>query len=157
MTRGVSAALLVAALTLGCSGADQDAEPPPVAELPSHSPDPAALEPVADAPGGGTGQQASGADGASLYALYCASCHGASGDGDGPVAQALEPQPARHSDGAYMNGLSDDYLLRVIAEGGAAVGKSPLMAPWGGTLNEAQIRALVEFIRTLASPPYQPD
>ena len=103
------------------------------------------------------GARAPAPAGASLYALYCASCHGARGDGDGPVAQALDPQPARHSDGNTMNGLSDDYLFRVIAEGGAAVGKSPLMAPWGGTLDDAQIRALVAFIRTLASPPYQPD
>jgi mono/diheme cytochrome c family protein len=112
------------------------------------------MEPVADAPGREAGESTPEPDGAGLYALYCASCHGAGGDGDGPVARALDPQPARHSDGTTMNELSDDYLFRVIAEGGAAVGKSPLMAPWAGTLDEAQIRALVAFIRTLARPPY---
>jgi mono/diheme cytochrome c family protein len=112
------------------------------------------VEPLANAPS--RGAIATAPDGANLYALYCASCHGARGDGDGPVAQALDPQPARHSDGLYMNGLSDDYLFQVIAEGGAAVGKSPLMAPWAGTLDAAQIRALVTFIRTLPDPPYQP-
>ena len=87
------------------------------------------------------------------YALYCASCHGAAGDGDGPLAAALDPRPARHSDAEYMAGLSDADLFRVIQEGGAALGKSPLMAAWGGTLSEAQIKDLVAFIRTLAEPP----
>ena len=44
----------------------------------------------------------------------------------------------------------------MISEGGAAVGKSPLMAPWGGTLNDEQIEDVVAFIRSLADPPYQP-
>jgi mono/diheme cytochrome c family protein len=30
------------------------------------------------------------------------------------------------------------------------VGKSPLMAPWGGTLSDAQIRDVVAFVRTLS-------
>ncbi len=149
--------VLLVALTLGCGGAEQQAEPPPEAKPPRSSPAPAPVEPVADAPSRGAGESAPEPDGASLYGLYCASCHGARGDGDGPVAQALDPQPARHSDGATMNGLSDDYLFQVIAEGGPAVGKSPLMAPWGGTLDDAQIRALVAFIRTLARPPDQPN
>ena len=87
------------------------------------------------------------------YALYCASCHGAGGDGDGPMAVTLDPRPARHSDAEYMAGVSDADLFRVIQEGGAAMGKSPLMAAWGGTLSEDQIRGLVAFIRTLAEPP----
>ena len=95
---------------------------------------------------------ASGAGGKD-YALYCASCHGPAGDGDGPLAATLDPRPARHSDAEYMAGVSDADLFRVIQEGGAAVGKSPLMAAWGGTLSEDQIKNLVAFIRTLAKPP----
>jgi mono/diheme cytochrome c family protein len=145
--------VLFAALALGCGGGEQEAEPLSAPKPPQGAPAPAPVEPVADAPSPGAEEIAPEPDGAGLYALYCASCHGAVGDGDGPVAQALDPQPARHSDGATMNGLSDDYLFRVIAEGGAAVGKSPLMAPWGGTLDDAQIRALVAYIRTLAKGP----
>ena len=55
-----------------------------------------------------------------------------------------------------MNALSDEHIFKVIKEGGASVGKSPLMAPWGGTLNDAQIHDVVAFVRTLAVPPYQP-
>ena len=90
------------------------------------------------------------------YQIYCASCHGETGEGDGPVAQALTPQPARHSDGAYMNPLTDTYLFKVIKFGGAAVGKSAMMAPLGGSLSDQQIRNVIAFIRTLADPPYQP-
>jgi mono/diheme cytochrome c family protein len=55
-----------------------------------------------------------------------------------------------------MNALSDEYLFRVIKEGGPAVGKSPLMAPWGGVLRDDQIRDVVAFLRSLADPPYRP-
>ena len=33
-------------------------------------------------------------DGAALYKTYCSSCHGASGTGDGPIADALRYRPA---------------------------------------------------------------
>lgn len=87
-----------------------------------------------------------------LYGTYCASCHGARGAGDGPVAAGLDPKPARHDDGPSMNRLSDEHLFRVIRDGGAAVGKSPLMAPWGEMLSDPQIRDLVAYVRSLASP-----
>ena len=88
------------------------------------------------------------------YALYCASCHGESGDATGPLASSLAVQPADHTDGAYMNRLSDAYLYQVIDEGGPAVGKSHIMAAWGGTMADEQIWNLVVFIRSLAEPPY---
>ena len=97
------------------------------------------------------------AKGAVTYATYCASCHGEKGCGDGPLSATLNPKPARHCDGNVMNGLKDDYLFKVVKEGGQSVGKSPLMAPWGGTLNDAQIHDVVAFVRTLADPPYQPE
>ena len=70
------------------------------------------------------------------------------------MALSLDPKPAHHSDGGTMNALSNDHLFKVVKEGGPAVGKSPLMAPWGGTLSDAQIWDVVAFVRTLAAPPY---
>ena len=55
-----------------------------------------------------------------------------------------------------MNALTDEYLIQVISEGGGAVGKSTLMAPWGGTLSDVQIRDIVAFLRSIAEPPYAP-
>jgi Cu/Ag efflux protein CusF len=88
------------------------------------------------------------------YVLYCSSCHGETGNGDGPLAGSLNPKPAKHSDGEYMNSLSDAHMFQVIKLGGTAVGKSPMMAGWGGTLSEDQISGLVAFIRSLAEPPH---
>jgi mono/diheme cytochrome c family protein len=72
------------------------------------------------------------------------------------MADILDPRPARHSDGGHMNGLDDAYLFEVIKRGGPAVGKSPQMAGWAGPLDDAQIRDVIAFIRTLADPPYTP-
>jgi cytochrome c553 len=85
------------------------------------------------------------------YATYCAPCHGAAGDGDGPLAKMLLPRPARHSDAAFMNALSDDYLFRLLEAGGPAFGKSPLMGAWGKILSEQRIRDLVAYMRRLAA------
>lgn len=93
--------------------------------------------------------------GAATYRTYCAACHGLTGDGDTPFADSLDPPPTAHSNGAYMNTLRDDYLFRLIKEGGAAVGKSPNMAPWGGSLSDAQIWNVIAHIRSLADPPYE--
>jgi mono/diheme cytochrome c family protein len=154
------ATLLVTGLAgvAACGGGDEKPAPTPTpAPAPEPTPEPApAPEPTPTpepAPAPEPAPEASGGNaerGAPLYATYCASCHGPTGDGDGALAQALDPKPVAHSNGAYMNTLSDEHIFKVIKEGGAAVGKAPTMAPWGGTLDDAQIRDLVAFIRTLA-------
>lgn len=93
--------------------------------------------------------------GSRVYANSCSNCHGPRGAGDGPVGASLVPQPAKHNDGVYMNALSNDYLFKVIKEGGGAVGKSPMMAAWGGTLSDDEIRGTVVFLRSLAEPAYE--
>ena len=92
--------------------------------------------------------------GSKVYGASCANCHGPRGAGDGPVGASLVPQPARHNDGVYMNALTNDYLFQVVKEGGAAVGKSSMMAAWGGTLSDEEIRGVVTFMRSLAEPAY---
>ena len=91
---------------------------------------------------------------AELYAANCASCHGATGAGDGPLSAGLTPQPAKHADGAYMNALSNEHLFKVVKEGGAAVGKAATMAPWGTSMSDEEITGLVAHMRGLANPPY---
>lgn len=93
------------------------------------------------------------AKGKEKYQELCAACHGASGKGDGPAAPALTPKPRDHTDGAYMNKLTDEQVFNIIKSGGAAAGKSPLMPAWGGPppkLSDQQIQDLVAYIRTLA-------
>lgn len=91
------------------------------------------------------------AEGRKLYLAYCAGCHGETGKGDGPAAKALPAKPANHTDGAIMSRLSDKYLFDIITKGGASAKKSPVMPAWGN-LKEKQVREIIGYIRTLASP-----
>lgn len=125
--------------------------PPPAVPTPTPS-----VPPTPDASDSAEVSPADTEAGHADYQIYCASCHGPTGGGDGPVAASLPIKPAKHDDGQYMNPLTDEYLFRVIAEGGPAVGKSEMMAPWGGSLSDSQIRNLIAFIRSLADPPYSP-
>ena len=90
------------------------------------------------------------AAGKAKYAQLCAACHGATGKGDGPAAAALNPKPRDHTDAKYMKSLKDEDIFKITKEGGPAVGKSPLMPPWGAALSEQDIRNVVAYIRTLA-------
>ena len=95
-----------------------------------------------------------------LYARWCASCHGATGEGDGPNAKYLPVKPAVHADGATMALRSDDALFDGIAGGGVVMGKNPRMPAFGATLTNAEIRSLVGYIRTLCkceAPPWSRD
>jgi cytochrome c oxidase cbb3-type subunit 3 len=92
--------------------------------------------------------------GKKLYRLYCTTCHGDGGRGDGLAARSLPVKPANHADGEAMRKLSDQFLFDIIAGGGPAVGKSVYMPAWRNHLNEAQIQQLVDYIRGL--PPTKP-
>ena len=140
---------MIAALLLACddSGGTPPKPTPQPPATPTPKPPPPEPEPVAHDPI---------ARGNDTYQLYCASCHGPKGAGDGPTSTSLDPKPAKHNDGDYMNPLSDEHLSKVIKEGGVAVGKSPLMAPWGGTLSDEQVADVIAFIRSLAVPAYSP-
>lgn len=94
--------------------------------------------------------------GRALYQQYCSVCHGPQGKGDGPAASTMNPKPRNHTDGPYMNALSDAHLTTVISEGGAAVQRSPLMPSWKGALTPQQIQDVIAYLRTLAVPPYRP-
>ena len=91
--------------------------------------------------------------GGKLYQARCAPCHGPDGKAATPTAQALNPKPRDHTDGAYMNQLSNEHPAKVIKNGGPTVGKSPIM-PAHADLNDQQIEDVVTFVRTLAVPPY---
>ena len=94
-------------------------------------------------------QAADAEQGKKLYGQFCASCHGQSGKGDGAAAAALNPKPRDHTDKDYMSKMSDADMLKVIKNGGASIGKSPLMPPWGASLKDDQIQDIIAYIRTL--------
>jgi mono/diheme cytochrome c family protein len=87
------------------------------------------------------------AKGKEKFELICASCHGPGGKGDGPAAAALDPKPRDLSDPAYVSTLTDDHIFKTVKEGGASVGKSPLMPAWGGTLTDDDIWNVIAYVR----------
>jgi cytochrome c oxidase cbb3-type subunit 3 len=86
-----------------------------------------------------------------LYQQWCASCHGTDGRGDGPNAKWLAVKPANHTNAARLSSRADDALYDTIAGGGAVMGMSPLMPAFGATLSDAQLRALVTYLRTMCA------
>lgn len=96
---------------------------------------------------GGPTTKGDPAKGKEKFVQICASCHGETGKGDGPAGAALNPKPRDLSDAAYTSTLSDEHLHKVIAEGGAAVGKSPLMPAWRGALTDEDIDNVIAYLR----------
>jgi len=144
------AALLVAGLLVACGGEKSSAPSPPAATTPAPTPSPPVTPaPAANAPSGSL--RGNPEAGKALYQQYCATCHGPGGKGDGPLSATLNPRPANHTDHVFMAGLSDEHLYQVISKGGASVGKSPMMAPWGGVINDQGIKDLIAFLRQLSS------
>lgn len=85
-----------------------------------------------------------------LYAARCASCHGATGRGDGVAAAALMPRPRNFQDRSWQANVTDDYIEKIIQHGGVALGKSPAMPPnLDLSGRPAVLAALREFIREL--------
>ncbi len=162
----VALALLALSTFAACGGeAEKPSEAtPPAAVEPAPMPEPAPAEVPAETPAAEPAVETSAVSfaciagnvetGKAKYAQLCASCHGAAGAGDGVASAGLNPKPAHHNDGGYMNALSNEHLVKVITEGGAAVGKSPMMAPWGAALGTQGVLDVVAFVRTLADPAY---
>lgn len=90
-------------------------------------------------------------DAKGAFTTVCATCHGVGGKGDGPGAAALDPKPADFSDASFWASADDAELIKVIREGGAAAGKSPLMPAWGALYSEAQAQAIVDYLKTLSN------
>jgi len=88
-------------------------------------------------------------EGRTLFAHYCATCHGDEGHGDGFNAYNLDPKPRDLADPAFQAKRSDDDLAAIIRSGGGVADMSTGMPPWEHTLGDRQIRNIVDYIRTL--------
>jgi len=95
------------------------------------------------------------AKGQTKFKELCASCHGETGKGDGPAAAALNPKPANFAS-PESAAKSDDYILAMIKEGGAANGKSPLMVAWKAALKEDELQNVAAYVRSLSKTAAAP-
>ena len=91
-------------------------------------------------------QEAAGL-GKALFAATCASCHGVTGEGNGPAAGALAPAPTNF----HLKKPTEERAWDVLENGvpGAA------MPPWRDQLSADERHALVEFVRSLYDPPQE--
>ncbi len=92
---------------------------------------------------------------AGSYSDTCAKCHGPAGKGDGPKAAELKDKDGKPvtigdlSDCAKMSKITDDEMFKELKEGGASVGKSKFMTPYGDAMEDDEIKGLVAYVRTL--------
>ena len=84
------------------------------------------------------------------YNQFCVACHGADGKADGPGALAMNPRPRNFTDKAWQAKTPDENIIRILNEGGAALGMSASMAAWKGILTDEEIKGMVGVIRSFA-------
>lgn len=96
------------------------------------------------------------AQGKRVFYTTCVWCHADSTPAGPSNRSNLTSTPPLFNDGATMNVLSDEFMQNTITLGGSAMGKSPMMPPWGRTLSQDDIRAVIAFERAIAQPPYKP-
>jgi cytochrome c553 len=86
------------------------------------------------------------AKGEESFKTLCVPCHGEKGDGTGPAGAALDPKPTNFTDPANASRLVDEYVYKMVKDGGAANGRSPLMISWAAALNDQQIRDVSAYV-----------
>jgi mono/diheme cytochrome c family protein len=99
-------------------------------------------------------------EGRKLFVYYCSGCHGPYGKGDGFNADSVrvrgKARPRNLTNRTYFETRTDQDLYAVIALGGGHMGKSNLMPAWTYSLQPAQIKHLVAYVRTLSGTPSKP-
>ena len=132
VSRTVWFASAVAALSLGSFTMEAAGQQKPAAG--------ATKNPVTSSP-------ASIAAGKKLYDSQCASCHGATGKGDGKGGALLKPTPSDLTDTEWKNGQTDGEIFTVIRDGS----KQTSMRAYGSRIPTNDIWNIVNYVRTLGS------
>lgn len=153
LVRVASAMLTIALVATGCGKKEAEPAGAPEAAAPEAAAAPAETSAAAPAPEATTAAASNA--GSSTYGMYCVTCHGAAGKGDGVAAAGLNPKPADFSAGAFKydtngNGTKGDVddIKAIVHDGAAKHGGSPLMAPWP-MLSADQLQAVAEHVKSL--------
>ncbi|MCC7463134.1 MAG: cytochrome c [Gammaproteobacteria bacterium] len=164
-TAALPAALAALITIAGCARKEAESPaappPPPAATAPAATPQPA---PAADTTAAAaapattaatpTAAASDNAAGQKVFKMYCETCHGAGGHGDGPASLALNPKPANFAAGAFKydvngNGIKGDIddIKAIVHDGAAKHGGSPLMTPWM-MLKPDQLQAVAQYVKS---------
>ncbi|HVH09086.1 MAG TPA: FTR1 family protein [Gemmatimonadales bacterium] len=90
-------------------------------------------------------------EGEGLYATACASCHGATGSGDGTLAATLSARPPALGDLAVQGRFTDRELEALIGRGRSGTA----MPAFARTLDSADRAKVVAFLRVVPSAERQ--
>jgi mono/diheme cytochrome c family protein len=101
------------------------------------------------------GQHVSVPAGRDIYNATCWQCHGATGDGNGPVAKFLAgAQPRDFTASTFVIDGREDAIVQFITIGAEKVAHgSPYMPEWASRLSPQQIRDTVEYLKTFKKTP----
>jgi mono/diheme cytochrome c family protein len=85
-------------------------------------------------------------NGQRIYTEVCTTCHGVSGDGDGPAGAALDPSPSNIGRLPRMPMMSSDaYLYWTVAEGGVPIQTE--MPAFKQALTQEEIWSVILYIQ----------
>lgn len=88
--------------------------------------------------------------GREIFVTRCASCHGASGRGDGPLAKGLNgPKPRDFIADEWKYGTRPDQVLKVVTDG--VPGTS--MSAWKSAYSADELKAVTAYLFLLAKRP----
>ena len=100
-------------------------------------------------------------EGRRLYVSYCQLCHGSGGKGDGPLAKAMKISPSDLN--TTVRSRSDTILSKIITGEGrqTITGRdrhnllSEAMPEWKDVFSEAQVKALIAYLRFLGRSKHE--
>jgi mono/diheme cytochrome c family protein len=126
-----------------------------------------ATAPLIAVAGGGQNKQQTKFVGSELFRTYCATCHGKSGKGDGPLADSLRKRPPDLTQFAKQNNdtFPAEKVRRIIDGREPVTGHGgPDMPVWGDAFAQSRedadpesvklkIQAIVDFLQSIQQRP----
>jgi cbb3-type cytochrome c oxidase subunit III len=97
-------------------------------------------------------RQGAAVEGALLYQRYgCVNCHGPNGLGGVPNPQSPDKAIPALSGADFFKEFNTDQKIIDVIRSGSVLGRAPIvsMPHWGGIIPDAQLKALVAYIKTL--------
>jgi cbb3-type cytochrome c oxidase subunit III len=91
-------------------------------------------------------------EGSLLYQRYgCINCHGPNGLGGVPNPQSPDKSIPPLSGADFFHEFNTDEKIINVIRSGSVIGRAPIvsMPHWGGIIPDAQLQALVAYIKTL--------
>ncbi len=126
----------------GCGGGPEEG-----AESLPETADPSGTALPGEAPEPDPARNVEPASGEAVYTANCATCHGDGGTGSGPAAVGLEPPPSDMTDGQWTTGDGSLGAIRNTIVNGSP---GTAMIAWQGTLTEAEIQAVAEYVHSMS-------